>query len=148
MPAHCALLRVCTMVQASLNYVLVCLWGNFYCNNQIMTLLYVVYQLPLSHFCSFKTKSCMSAHCAFGELQLIAKLNYVLVSSFFVTPIKNQCLWTTLSTLHSVHCHPCNFRTKLHVTAQCAFGTAEWALCFWTIFEFVSGRSYWNLPKT
>ena len=34
----------------------------------------------------------MSAHCAFGELQLIAKINYVLANSFFLTPINKSVL--------------------------------------------------------
>ena len=143
-----------------------------------------MHQLPLCHLCSFKTKSCVWAHCAFGELQLIAKLNYVLANSFFLTLINNsvlvnnveyftQCALPFLqfpdiiarnspmcfqcgrrSTTYCVcvrflnlflvnlfenyqkyksltHCtvdwslrmgHLCNFRIKLHVTAQCAFG--------------------------
>ena len=108
-----------------------------------MALLYAVHQLQLSHLCSFKTKLCMSAHCAFGELQLIRKLNYVLVNSFFLTLINKSVLVNNVE--YFTQCALASFRQISTYEPNLLLVRATlnyYYIPFWTILEFVSGKYY------
>ena len=95
-----------------------------------MTLLYAVHQLQLSHLCSFKTKLCMSAHCAFGELQLIRKLNYVLVNSFFLTLINKSVLMNNVEYFTQCALPSLQFPDNFACNSPMCF----W--CFWCYYVF------------